>query len=122
MTVHNDNKVCEHNCPMCGANGDDIDWGSFQGTCPPYQNASCSRCGCEFCEVYSYAVTTFNKETITPIERLLQVAKNIVSNSDIYRTCLAQGDISKFTSKTVLEEEEIEILRRAIKRCEEENK
>lgn len=56
----NNEKVCENQCPNCGATSDDIEWGHVEKDSPIYQSGTCKKCGCKFDEVHSYSVTMFN--------------------------------------------------------------
>jgi hypothetical protein len=64
MTVYNDKKLCEDECPQCGSK--DIKWGHLEPDDPPYQKADCKVCGCEFKEVlkYEYACTVYDDKPV----------------------------------------------------------
>ena len=66
MKLESNQKVCENQCPKCGAGGDDIDWGTtdieWGNPSTATQTATCRKCGTDFCEcleiVYQYTEIT----------------------------------------------------------------
>ncbi len=58
-----DEKKCENECPNCGADIHNIDWGTreYEADGMPYQEATCKKCGCYFREYYKYDITVYNK-------------------------------------------------------------
>ena len=51
-------RKCLNHCPKCNAGEKDIEWGSRDWSSESaWQNATCTKCGCEFSEVYLYGFT-----------------------------------------------------------------
>lgn len=117
MAIHNGEKQCRNHCPVCG--GQDIEWSRIEDVEDPYQSGECKECGCEFDEVYKYCVTTFLKDKITPAEQLAEMAKVVIVDVELLYKNIPLLEEEDQTSPT---RSNLEILRMAIKKYEEEQK
>jgi hypothetical protein len=70
ITITPNQKECFNHCPNCDAGKNDIDWGdkdwSDESAYYPemWQNATCTKCGCDFSEVYLYSFTELENRNV----------------------------------------------------------
>lgn len=78
-------KICQNHCPNCGAGPEHIEWRGIENDDPPYMEATCKKCGCEFAEIYEYSYTEYTKRETTPNkeEIVIRVSDGMVQNIDI---------------------------------------